>query len=423
MNKSDKSNINAIISVLIMVKNEEIGIVKTIESCRDVVTNVIILDTGSTDNTINVIQNTCKKHNLALHLKHGTFVDFSTSRNVLLEYAESVVDRSVKSHLFLLVDAEDELKSGSVLCDVADSLIQADDSGGYMILQDLKGAGNSTTKYLRILLIKPYHGWRYTGVVHEYIYRPDGKQCAQKFNNIVLYQDRSQNVASGKRFVKDRELLLQKYQDTPHDTRNLFYLAQTCYALRLYDEALNYYQERAKLQGYIEEKGYSYMKVGECHELLKNPWEESLRAYITSYNIGDRAEPIIKIAQYYIKKDDKNSAYLFINIACKVTLDPKNQLLFIDSNAYDYLRWHLKGIVSYYVGKYQDGLDAILIAIKAKNVDKDKENMRFYLDKLKIKSTEYDRIMNSLNKDVPVSIVSSVSVKIPQKVTIDNIFK
>ena len=46
------------ISALIMVKNEESSIKVTLLSLKNIISNIIILDTGSTDNTIPIIKQT-----------------------------------------------------------------------------------------------------------------------------------------------------------------------------------------------------------------------------------------------------------------------------------------------------------------------------------------------------------------------------
>jgi glycosyltransferase involved in cell wall biosynthesis len=61
------------IAALIMVKNEEKSIEVTLNSIKNHIKHVIVYDTGSTDNTINIIKNTCEKNNQTLYLKNGTF--------------------------------------------------------------------------------------------------------------------------------------------------------------------------------------------------------------------------------------------------------------------------------------------------------------------------------------------------------------
>ena len=81
-------------------------------------------------------------------------------------------------------------------------------------------------------------------------------------------------------------------------------------------------------------------------------------------------------------------AYTYLKLACNLPY-PKDAILFVNKNDYDYKRWHLMGIVAFYVGQYIDGKNACLIAIDycknttdAKiNNDLDEKNLKFYLEK------------------------------------------
>jgi glycosyltransferase involved in cell wall biosynthesis len=70
---------------IMMVKNEETNIARSLQSFIGM-KGVFLYDTGSTDKTIEVAIDECKKLGLMLNIKRGTFVDFSTSRNVLFDH-------------------------------------------------------------------------------------------------------------------------------------------------------------------------------------------------------------------------------------------------------------------------------------------------------------------------------------------------
>ena len=61
-----------------MLKNEEKRIHVSLESIKNL-DGLIIYDTGSTDNTINIIKDFSTLNNIPLHLITGEFIDFSTS--------------------------------------------------------------------------------------------------------------------------------------------------------------------------------------------------------------------------------------------------------------------------------------------------------------------------------------------------------
>ena len=96
---------DTLLGVLFMIKNEENSIKLSIESIPNYIKNVIVFDTGSTDNTIEILRAVCDKNNLILHLKVGNFISFPESRNEAIEFAENVDVR-----FLLLMDAADEFR-------------------------------------------------------------------------------------------------------------------------------------------------------------------------------------------------------------------------------------------------------------------------------------------------------------------------
>jgi glycosyltransferase involved in cell wall biosynthesis len=61
------------VGILMMIKNEENSIEISLNSIKDYFQHIIIYDTGSTDNSINILKNICDKNKLMLYLKIGQF--------------------------------------------------------------------------------------------------------------------------------------------------------------------------------------------------------------------------------------------------------------------------------------------------------------------------------------------------------------
>ena len=99
------------IAVLIMVKNESKRIRVTLDSIKDIVDSLVVYDTGSEDDTIDIIKGFCEESGIPLRLKEGEFVDYSASRNVSLEFADSFEDIDY----ILLMDTNDEVRNGQSL--------------------------------------------------------------------------------------------------------------------------------------------------------------------------------------------------------------------------------------------------------------------------------------------------------------------
>jgi tetratricopeptide (TPR) repeat protein len=375
------------ITCAIMCKNEEKRIIVSLESIKSICKSLVIYDTGSTDNTIDVIRGWCNENNMLLHLKTGEFVDFSTSRNVLLSFCDTFdyID------YILLLDTNDELKTPDELLKLCQEQLNTDNNA-FMVRQQWY-AGNITT-YMNVRLIKPRKDWTYKGVVHEYITCNNDKLIKEpiKVSNIIIYQDRTlDDDKSLKRFTRDKVLLQREFNYNPSDSRTTFYLAQTYECLNDTENAIDYYNIRTTQQGFQEEVFESYLRIGKCMLKLKLDNYLAIPYFLKAYTHSKRAEPLCMLAQIYKSLGDYDTAHMYAKRACELEF-PSNSLLFVDKDIYDYQRYHILGIVSYYVSKYTDGIYGCTMALKARpDSEIDKSNMTFYekVEPEKIDIVEY----------------------------------
>jgi glycosyltransferase involved in cell wall biosynthesis len=366
------------ISLLIMMKDEEKRIHVTLESCIGHINSIVAYDTGSTDNTIKILTDFAEKNKIPLRLKEGDFTNFSESRNISLDFADTFDD----IQFLLLMDINDELRSGDKLREFCKKELDSTNNAYLMCQHWWSGKYD---KYFNTRLIKTRKYWRYKGSVHEYMCdtaEVKGSVIFRMPDDIILYQDRTKdNNKSGKRFVRDKVLLLADHKKYPTEPRTLFYLAQTCSCLAQNEDAFYYYKLRTELEGFQEEKFHSYLRCGEFSQKLNQPWYNSLAFFMKATEHSIRVEPLIKIAEHYNKTKKWLLSYTFIQLACSLSY-PKDAILFVDKHSYDYTRWHIMGIVAYYCGNYVNGKAACLKAIEAGlNSELDKSNLEFYIKK------------------------------------------
>lgn len=352
------------IAATMMLKNESKRLGTTLKSLEGYIAGLIIFDTGSTDNTIEILREWSAKEGVPLHLKEGTFQNFRDSRNELFDFADTI-----KGYDFLLLlDCNDELRGGARLLEEC-RRFQTMKENVFMIRQQwLSGA--YINKYHNARLVKPNIGWRYKKRVHECLVPPPGDTNIGRpivSEDVVLYQDRNEDDdKTSKRFKRDKDLLLQDLKEE-NDTRDMFYLAQTHACLSEFEEAYAMYQKRAEtLAGFWEERYHAYLRSGEIMRGQMQDTEMAIANFFKAAAIDFRAEPLIALGRIYREKHDFLLSYTFLHAASKLSY-PDNVILFVSERDYVYERFQLLSIVAFYAGQYSEGRAALQKAKKVVN--------------------------------------------------------
>jgi glycosyltransferase involved in cell wall biosynthesis len=360
------------IAALIMTKNEAKRIEVTIASVVGKVDGIILFDTGSEDDTVIVAERAA--NDTPIHVKHGQFIDFATSRNEALEFAAEF-----GYDLLVLLDANDEMVG-------ARPVIEDDNiNKSWYVEQKLKHGHDDVMSFWNVRLIRSSCGLRFKGSVHEYL---DRCEPTERIHDFYLFQDKTMDGddKTEKRWIRDLGILTSEYAELEKSggdtSRVLFYLAQTFQCLGLLDEAYHYYELRSKrTTGFDEERFASRLRCGEI-AMTKGQTELACQWLLESFRQLPRAEPLVYLAQIERHRRQFDLAYAFAKLACNLSY-PVNALLPVDTKCYSYTRWHVLGIVAYYSmapDRVSIGKHACEMAILAGcDVITDSSNAKFYL--------------------------------------------
>lgn len=146
-----------------IVKNEEKNIKRCLDSIESIADEIIIVDTGSNDETLNI----CSNYNAKV-INHKWKNDFSEARNVSLEYA-------TKDYI-LFLDADEEI-SKEDLGKLKALLSSKKLSEGYFFRLTNIINGTEVGEYVVFRFFKNKRKYRFRGKVHEQI-----ANCIQKHN-------------------------------------------------------------------------------------------------------------------------------------------------------------------------------------------------------------------------------------------------
>lgn len=273
------------IGLVMIVKNEAENMLRLVTSIKPLLSHWSILDTGSTDETLLVINETLG--DLPGELHHGEFVNFGQARSEAIGLARGTAD------YLLMLDADMQIR-------ILDRLphLQAD-----VYSLPIKGF---PFDYRMPLLMRGGLEWRYEGVVHEHLAGNDYPNTpAAPLDCWEANVDHSPERQSGKgeRYI---DLLTADFARNPENPRTVFYLAQTHRDLGNIDQAISFYRLRCAMGGWDQENYYARYQLGcllathisfyqGADELLRASRErpgriEALRALANSANaVADKA--------------------------------------------------------------------------------------------------------------------------------------
>lgn len=320
-----------------MLKNEISTVEITMRAVARIgISKLIAFDTGSTDGTQELMHRLAGELNLALDLFEGEFVDFATSRNVLMKHAFQ------KSQWLVLLDAgEDFLVDPEAAFEVLEKAPA--NLGGFSLPIILYP---SNTVFYSLRLIRNNGLFEYNYPVHEYLVVPPEYETINwpSSPRFSITQDRDlTGRSSPARWRRDAVVLTQYLENHPNDPRALFYLANTYSNMGMNKEALHWYLLRyAQSDGWWEERELSCVSIVVCLQNLER-LDEWRRWALHLYYEHSRIEGVMALARRALDVD-KNplECLVMADLATKVPAIKRN--LWFDPEDYATYRFNLRAL-------------------------------------------------------------------------------
>ncbi len=380
---SNKINIKICINMI--VKNESKIIERCLKTVKDISDYIVITDTGSSDNTIELIENFIKENNKKGKVYTHEWKNFgynrSNSINNAKDYLTEIGEDLSKIYLFF-IDADMKI--------IIKPEFEKNSLNKFDFFQLLQK--NNSIEYYNTRLCRADINIKCVGVTHEYYDVPSGS-ASEKLNTIYI-DDIGDGGSKNDKYERDIKLLLKGIEDEPTNARYLFYLAQSYNCVNQYEKSIEYYKKRINAGGWREEVFYSHYQIGNMYKDNLNNWEKALYHYLQSFqkSEGKRAEPLLKIVEYYKDLREYHTAILFLEKMFKIPY-PKDDLLFINYHANTYKSYYEYSIIAYYLGLKKEGLLACQYLLLTKDFDiphnirtNAMNNTFFYLPQIKSES-------------------------------------
>lgn len=352
-----------------IVKNESAVILRALESVLPLIDYWVIVDTGSTDGTQQLIKDYLKHIPGELHER--PWVNFGHNRDEALQLARP------HAEYVLFLDADDALvyKKDFVMPKLtADFYLTASFTQG------------DATEYYFTRLVKSSLDWHWHGVLHEYVSANDAQGAEILTGVKYAYLSGGARSRDPETYHKDIKILKEALEDDPSNARYVFYLAQSYLCVGDLESSINTYRTRVEMGGWEEEVFWSLLQIGRLQDRLgidRKIVESSL--FDAYFYRPSRIEPLYYLATKARWEGDHKTAY---NVACKGLKTPlPNDQLFVEKWIYDYGLLFEYSISAYWVGKYRESLEACnqLLAMETLPDDFRKyvvDNRKFALQKV-----------------------------------------
>ena len=371
-----------------IVKNESKIIEETLNNVSKYIDYWVISDTGSTDNTIEVITNKFKELDIPGEIFNDKWEDFGTNRSIAIKHAFNKCD-------YILVMDADDIIIGELNFPKNMNM----DAYHLRIGKDYV--------YQRLLLFKSSLKWRYRGVVHEFPECIDKKNISTSNIDGDYYVDsrRLGNRSSNPNKYLNDALTLEKGLEKDPDLRSryLFYIGQSYMDHGDYQKSIDWYQKRVDEGGWIEERYYSSLKIGFCMQKLNYPENKIISQYLKTYSlIQERPEPLFELGTYFLElankeNDDKikkiklESAYIYFKKLNQLSYvkHRDESRLFLNKEIFNWKGAYYLALVLSLLEKYDESKD---ICKQILDINENRMNSIIYgsVERLKYKSTKYD---------------------------------
>ena len=339
-----------------------------------------ILDTGSTDDTLDIIRRVLVgKKKGALYQE--PFINFKESRNRCLDLAGD-------SCKFITMLDDTYVVNGNLR--------------GF--LNDVRGDQMSTSFTLYIQsddtvygsnrIIKSHSGLRYIHRIHEVI---------SDKNNVNIVIPKEVSFIDDRRFdymekrthdrkQLDLKLLYEEVEENPHDPRAYYYLAQTYNLLEDYEKAFYYFTKRAEFSnsGFVQERVDALFESARIANFkLNKSWPECEELYNKCYKADDsRPESLYFIGVHYYLENNIRKAFGYFKKAFEIGFPIHCQYSLKPTLSYHFLPKFLSKIC-YDLKEYELGKQASELFLKnnLSHADSYEEMLSWYkiYEKLTIK--------------------------------------
>lgn len=351
-----------------MIVKDEATIIK--DTLENILTYVpidywVIADTGSTDNTAEIITSFFECKNIKGKLLHHQWKNFGYNRQLALDVAQGLTD------YVLFFDADDRFIGDQALIP---NLNLVNDAYAFPIKNDAK----SSYTYHRYLLVRNNGYFKWRGAVHEQIINTSSKVLTSfyldEFDITVLsgrFGARNQNA---NKLLNDIQLLEVEYNETDDlelKSQDAYFCAQS---YRDMGNAEKEYEWLAKTLELLTKRSiyrhYTLMCLADNQkrQMKYEPMLVYLQQAFDDY--PNNAEPLIHLAKYFLECKNFKKAFLYASKSIYYPIPELSKVVTLDYALFYNERYRLFFVSALSLGYYSHIYEVIKYLISQPFLDK-----------------------------------------------------
>ena len=324
------------IGICMIIKNESHIIHEVLNSTLALIDTFCILDTGSTDNTIQIVEEFYQKAGIQGEVIRGDWKGFGASRSEALKLCDGKMD------YILMIDADDLMGFPPNAKQFLKQVLQQHQPNAVIV--PIK-RGNIL--YERTQIFKASDSWRYVGVLHEYPTNDKQNNKMIRLPSEIFMVGRTlgnRSLQDGNKYLKDAEVILKELEKEPDNDRYVFYLAQSYRDGGNIPEAVKWYKKRVEMGKWKEEQCVSAMNIAK----LMHDKEWAWKAH--EFN-PLRNESLVHYASQCRAKNMFSLELLAMIMYATTIPKPKENVLFVESDIYEWRMWDELAIIAFHTGR------------------------------------------------------------------------
>ena len=359
------------ICVYAISKNEEQFVDRWMDAVSEA-DEVIVMDTGSTDRTVEKL----RARGAVVYEETISPWRFDTARNAALSYVPEDADICVSN------DLDEVFVHG--WRKILEKSWRPDQTRARYMFTFSSHEDGTPKKQFPMEKIHKRHGYRWVHPVHEILeYTGSEPEKTVWVNGLLLnhYPDltkpRSQYLP----------LLELSVQENPLDDRAVFWLGREYVYHGQYEKALETLKKHLSLPTarWLEERSASMRFIAQCYRELKNHREEKAWLFRALAECPDVREPYHALARLGYMEANWSLTYAMVEKGLSITETTGSYL--VDPLCWNYALYDLGAISAYRLGLYEKAKEYAQKALeKAPENQRLKNNLTLILDKLKKES-------------------------------------